>query len=275
MNLWKTITALFSIVALFPLPSSSQESHYIETGFTGCVSTFRDMATSPLYYTGQMAGYTGGWHAIKEGRERSVQLTYLSGSHTSNFNNTSNISSFTGIDLLIRHLYSVGSYHNISAGIGGTILSTTNMRSNKSLMNNSFGLENISNLMLSGKLSADISRNKPGVINLGIFNIRLNPAKRFISFTLNAGILNFNYRPGYAYNYLPEVNGVKMNNFKDFKLSLNGYRINTLLSFSRELKNKNIIKASYQYDLYKAPGRYEPFSHGRHSVRLALMFNYK
>ncbi len=275
INVWKRIITLFTVMILSSLASFSQESLYVETAFSGCFRTFRDMATSPLYYTGQVFGFTGGWHGISATRERAVQISYDSGTHSSYYNNTTNISSFTGIDIMVQHLYSVRKHNLLTVKIGGTIMSTTNIRNNQALMNNSFGLENISNLMFSGKLFADISRKRTRIINLGFFQIKLKPSLKNISLTINTGLLNFNYRPGYAYNYLPEINGVRMNNFKDYKLSLNGYRINTQLSFSKQLKNKNILRASYLYDLYKAPGRYEPFSSGKHSIRFSLMFNYK
>jgi hypothetical protein len=275
MNFWKKIITLLSIMILSHLSSFSQESFYVETAFSGCFSTFRDMATSPLYYTGQILGFTGGWHGLSEKRERSVQVSYNSGAHTSHYNNTTSNSSFTGIDILVQHLYSVSKQNLLAVQIGGTILSTTNMRNNQALMNNSFGLENVSNLMFSGKLTANISRKKTRILDFALFQIKIQPSVRTIALTLNTGVLNLNYRPGYAYNYLPEINGLKMNNLKDYKLSLNGYRINALLSFSKQLKNKNILRASYLYDLYKAPGKYEPFNSGRHSIRFSLLFNYK
>ena len=154
-----------------------------------------------------------------------------------------------------------GAKNNFKAG--GSIQNTQNVRVNNKLQNNLFGLENISNLMATAQLTRDISGKKA----------------RALRFQFNAGILNFNYRPGYAYTYDSEIIGLETNPvnwiFSDYSWSLNGWRFSTELEYLSFLPNGNIRSWAYVWDAMNSPGKHEAFQMARHQIRYAYYFHTK
>jgi len=131
-------------------------------------------------------------------------------------------------------------------------------------MNNSLGVENILNIMAASKVTLSVPRRKT-----------LKPTLRELSFSLAVGALNLNYRPGYAYNYIPQITGSEIKNLSDYQLSVNGFRILSRVDYTHYLFNGNGLKLSYLFDTYNAPGKYEPFHFARHSLQLSFLFNYR
>lgn len=236
---------------------------FIELGITPGISTFRDKATSPLFYTGEVLTLSGSFHNLSNKKELIATANYTNGKHINQYNNTSNTSDYHSIEASLSLLYpvwqSIGKKLMLHAG--GTLINTFNIRDNKALMNNSFGAENITNILLSGKISKSFlsSKGKRG----GLF------------LKTDLGIINVNFRPGYAYNYMPEIDRPAINTLSDYSLSINGMRLVATTGFMGHLTNGNIISVSYIFDAYTAPGKYEPFHYARHSVKLALLFNFR
>lgn len=251
------------VAALLAVTTLCFSQSYIELGITPGISTFRDNATSPLFYTGEVLTLSGSFHTLNKKNELVITANYTNGKHKNQFNNTSNSSYFHSIEASLALLYPV--WQNIGKKLilhtGGTLVNTFNIRDNKALMNNSFGAENITNILLSGKISKSLLTSKG---NRGAFFIKTD-----------LGIINVNFRPGYAYNYMPEIDRPSINTLSDYSLSINGMRFIAATGFMGHLSNGNIISVSYIFDAYTAPGKYEPFDYARHSVKFAIMFNFR
>ncbi len=258
------IISFFSFSLVY---SNTNEPFYIEVGTGAGTGLFRDLATSPLFYGGKIFVFSGGVIKKSTEKETNVILRYGFGDHTNNYNNTYNTATLYNFDIIFSHLYLLPalSSHTLKPFAGVTVLSSTNIRNNTALMNNSFGVENISNIMISGKVSLQIPRKKQ----------KFKLLQRAISTTLSAGLINLNYRPGYAYNYLPTITDTRVRNLTEHSLSLNGFRINAQTDYTTYLSNGNGVKISYIFDAYNAPGRHEPFSHSRHTIQFTLLFKFR
>ena len=159
-------------------------------GYMGIlVPVYRDFATSPLFYRG--AGLHGGmgWMRSSDKRERyfdfnmNGSLTFA-GTPDSDFFPAVTEGFFISINSYFHYLYKL---ENISTEknnikIGGGLLSTQNLRINPNLFNAAAGLENISNLMLVGKLNRDISRTEPKNFRFLFINTTWQPLRRYLDF---------------------------------------------------------------------------------------------
>jgi len=259
-SLFRTITicVAFFLGATF----SYAQPAYIEIGVAPGLSFFRDKATSPLFYRGNTLSFIGAWHSTKNSNEKLASISFTWGKHTNNYNNTHNSAKLYNLEFTFSKLYLLNKFSSEKwkTKIGAGILSTLNIRENKALMNNSLGVENISNIVLSTKISKDISRLSSG---------------KELAFLFNVGIVNLNYRPGYAYNYLPSIEDCYIRSMTNHHLSINGFRLNSGVQYSKMLSNRNILRISYLFDAYNAPGKHEPFNYAKHSLKFSLLFNYK
>ncbi|PKO99931.1 MAG: hypothetical protein CVU13_00020 [Bacteroidetes bacterium HGW-Bacteroidetes-8] len=256
---------------------NDKSSSYIEFSGGAGITTFRDLATSPLFYNGASYTFTGGHYRLNNRVETHLGCSYSFGLNINNFNNTYKSATFYSLDINYSRLYrvnalSVGRW-NTKAGVN--LVNTTNIRENEALMNNSLGVENILNIMAASKLTLSVPRIKSRPIKILFIRKILKPAQRELSLSLGLGALNLNYRPGYAYNYLPQITGSEIKNFGDYKLSVNGFRILSRVDYTHYLYNGNGLKLSYLFDTYNAPGKYEPFHFARHSLQLSFLFNYR
>ncbi|HBZ25626.1 MAG TPA: hypothetical protein DEO54_05220 [Rikenellaceae bacterium] len=277
----KVISFIFLQVVLSLSLSSflfgQQGSSFIEFSSGVGTTTFRDLATSPLFYNGASYTFTGGLMRVGSKTESHLGCSYSFGLNTNNFNNTYKSATFYSLDINYYRLYRVNRFTSgrWNTKVGANILNTTNIRENEAFMNNSLGVENILNIMAISKVTLSVPRVKGRVVKILFFRKNLKPAQRELSFSLALGALNLNYRPGYAYNYLPQITGSEIKNFSDYQLSVNGFRIQSKADYTHHLFNGNALKLSYLFDIYNAPGKYEPFHFVRHSLQLSFLFNYR
>ncbi len=239
----------------------------------------RDFAVSPLFYEGVAARTDFEFIRKDQAVERSFYSSTNIGSLVNKYNKTG-ISLFIGLDLGYLRLYQIKRLSNLNwnTKIGGNLITTTNIRLNPSFGNNSLAFENISNLMFSAKVTRDVSRKKAKEVEILFFKKQLQPQKRELSYLLDLGLLNMNFRPGYAYSYLPAVekNDGLINIFSNHQMSVfNGYRLKARLDYTRYLPNGNATQISYVFDAYQATGKYEPLQYAQHSLRFSILFNHK
>ena len=246
--------------------------------------SFRDFATSPLIYSGVGTSAQLGWTKWKGRTERKLEVSLIVGftkalvpeSNTFQTNTSARI--FNGniyYDYLVQMpKFSKGKY---TVKVGGAFQTTGNFRTNKSLNNNSVGIEAFSNFMFSLYGSKDISRLTEKNKRFLFIKRNLKPCSRSISFQLNTGILNFNYRPGYAYNGMSELDGSKTNPLTylldKYQWSLNGIRIGTRIEFTKKRASGNMQKWAYLWDFVSAPGMFESFQMGSHRIQYSIMIN--
>jgi len=247
---------------------------------------YRDFATSPLFFRGIGLNLTAGWLNQSDLRERIFQIETVAAAMSpktpkSDLIKARGLSFFGQLNAFYQELWKLekfsSSRNNIK--IGGALLITQNARINRGLQNNALGLESIYNLMASAQIKRDISRRKKKKINLFLFKPILKPVKRDLRFLLNIGVLNVNYRPGYAYSYDSELVGTETGpvkwEFDNYKWSLNGWRIQTQLEYIKYLNNGNARSWSYIWRAAHIPGRHEAFQMASHQIQFTLFFNSK
>lgn len=263
-------------------------SNYYRTFSFGLNSpTYRDFATSPLFYNGYGVYLQTSWVKESTRKERSLDIGLgFSGmsarTQKSDFLQPNTNAIFSQLTIRYQQLWQSDRFSNKrnNIKIGGVIQTSQNLRLNLEFDNSALGFENISNIMASGQITRDISRTESRQINLWIYKPTLKPVKRELRLQFNFGIMNFNYRPGYTNVYVDEFNGLETNPIgyllSNYKWSFfNGWRANSELKLITYLKNGNARSWSYAWDAISAPGRYEKFQMASHQIRYTYYFSTK
>lgn len=247
---------------------------------------YRDFATSPLFYDGVGISLNSSWLRRSDKRERIFTVDFGISGHSarvpkSDFIQSGAMAIYGNLNLYYQQLWRLDALSNEknNTKIGGAIALTQNVRANPALQNNAMGLENISNLMASAQWTRDISRTETKQLNLGVVKFVFKPVKRDLRVLLNVGLLNFNYRPGYAYAYDSEMQGMETSPvswaFANYKWSLNGYRLKTQLEYVKYLPNGNARSWSYLWESAHAPGKHEAFQMASHRIQYTIYFHTK
>jgi len=281
-------------LALLPIIGSAQEkpiafhpdmdNRFLMGHMGVVVPVYRDFATSPLFYRG--AGLHGGmgWLTSSSKQDWLVELNFngsltFAGTPESDFFPALTEGFFISINSYFHYLHRIDkiSSQKNNFKLGGAILSTQNIRINPHLENAAVGLENISNLMLVGKLKMDISRTEPVRFKFLFIDTTWHPLRRYVDFQANLGVLNFNRRPGYAFVYHNEWDGTDTDPaswvLDAYEWSLNGWRLGTTVEYSWFRPSGNGRKISYLWDAAHAPGRYESMQMASHTIRYTLILN--
>jgi len=208
--------------------------------------------------------------------ESCFEVSPMFGMALNTYNNTSNSSILGGMDMSYYRLYRLNRFtkNKINTKIGGNIMSTNIFRLNTALGNNAIGFENIMNIMTSVKVSYDFSRTNTKLIKLWFLKKELKPKRRELSYMFNLGLLNMNYRPGYAYSF-DSFDGENLNWFADYRFSVNGVRFKSRFDFTRFLTNGNATQLSLIFDIMTAPGKFEYFQFAQNSFMFTWLFNNK
>ncbi len=249
-------------------------------GFTSGLSfsSFRDFATSPLFYTGSPIFISLSRIKADKKRESEFGLSYsfgnYSGNYSSYFNNYIVRSQVKTASFYYSQLYRVNklSSERFNVKIGGLFNASFNIRFNESLRNNAMGTELFPNLFGSVKITKDVSRRENKDKKFFFLKYRLNQRTRNLAYRLNVGLINSSYRNGYAYfrhtvDYEKEI-------FYGYQFKVfSGFRISSSLDYTIFLKNKNAIQLSYLWDAYKTGGNLDKFEMAHHIFKLTLLFN--
>lgn len=286
---------MLNVLMLFPVfgqveKLSVEEESNVMSDYYRILSTgvnrpiYRDFATSPLYYNGIGMNLQTSRLKRSSKKERAFDVGFGFSSLSaqipqSNYLQPDIKSTFMQLNLRYLMLWEIKRFSNVKNNIklGGNIQTTLNIRPNAGLYNNSLGLENITNIMTTGQIIKDISRKTERKLNLWLFKPTLKPKKMDLRFQINAGILNLNYRPGYAYSYVDELNGLETVAwmFSNYIWSVNGWRFNSELEIIKYLPNGNAKSWSYLWDAASVPGRFESFQMASHQIRFTYYFHTK
>lgn len=225
-------------------------------------SSFRDFATSPLFYQGEPLHFGLGHLEMSPKRESSIRVSYTFGKFSSP-SLTSDIKSDVKIITVNYHeLFELSplSSKKLNVKIGGKLLSTINIRANNSFGNNSTGFEVISNLCFSAKGTRSFEFGKKNF-------------KNNLSLGLNMGLVNTAFRNKYIYtSHAPLLN--EDNIYDGYELTLfTGFRFNSTLAYTFWLKNNNGLRLSYEWDIYGTGQGTNRFEMAAHFINLALLFN--
>lgn len=247
-------------------------------------ASFRDFATSPLFYNGPGISLAIEKQTLRQKSETlwgfsPLLSSTMAGIPQSNYYQTSTSSMLISFDAYFQHLRLVPqlSSDKLKLKAGGTLKATQNIRINQSLNNAALGAESFVNLMLSLKADTDISRKEEKNIKLWFLNFKQKPARRNLSFQANIGLLNFNHRPSYNYFYFSEMDGNSVSSLssmmKTYDWSLNGWRVGTKIEFSKFASSGNGFKIAYVWDITSAPGKHQAFQMASHRIQYSLIIN--
>lgn len=267
-----------------PISKLNTYKDYRVLSVSGAHPVYRDFATSPLFYRGGGFNLSTARLSRSDERERLTQISLgfspmFAHVPQSDFIQPSSMAFFTNMKFHFHQLWKLESLSSEKNNfkLGGALRSSQHIRINPSLQNNALGLENITNFMLASHIIRDISRVEARTMNLWLFETTLRPIKRDLKFHFNAGILNFNYRPGYAYSYDSELEGLETNPLSwildNYKWSWNGWRFTTELEYISYLPNGNAYSWTYVWDAAHAPGRYEAFQVANHQIKFSYYFH--
>jgi hypothetical protein len=268
------------------IPQTSIESvqgRYFNSTVGMGLMTFRDFATSPLYFTGLGFQFGLGWERIGEKRTFLLETQMHLGSVLAEVPESEYFQPFGGGFMSTFQIYS--HYHFqlqryrkdwISYWVGPSLALNNNIRVVPNFQNNAFGGEGFINLMASGKVLLDISRKSDFVIDLGFVEFNFRQKVKSLSFQTDIGLLNMNRRPGYAYYFDSELDGTSTSPveylFGNYDWRVNGWRLMTRLDYAWYLPNGNGHKFSYHWNAIHAPGGYETFQMASHLLGYTLIF---
>lgn len=259
---------------------------YFSGSLTTGLVTYRDFATSPLFYSGPGIVISTSNYERSAQKEQTFDLrfglfTAFDQAPESNVLNSSSFATLTSLYFYYHYLFGFQGISNNKWNFkaGPSAIITQNFRFNPSLFNNALGLENISNLMISGLVTRDFTRKKERRLNFYLFSVNLPERRRELRFAVNVGLLNFNYRPGYAYAYDAEIVGTETNPIEwalaNYRWTMNGWRLQTRLEWVWYLYNGNAYSIYYDWDALHAPGRFEVFQMATHNIGFAYFFEFK
>lgn len=268
------------------LESKSPINHYRLFSFGLTNPIYRDFATSPLFYNGIGVDISAGNLIRSDRRDSYAEIGFgISAQNAripkSDLIQPGGFAGFGSLRIFYQELWKIEALSDAknNTKVGGAIIISQNVRGNPGLQNNALGLENISNLMASAQWKRDVSRTQAKELNLWIWKPILQPVKRDLRLLVNVGLLNFNYRPGYAYAYDSELNGMETSPvewaFTNYKWSLNGWRLKTQLEYIKYLPNGNARSWSYVWEAAHAPGKFEDFQMASHRIQYTIHFHTK
>ncbi|PKV50698.1 hypothetical protein ATE84_2764 [Aquimarina sp. MAR_2010_214] len=238
-------------------------------------SSFRDFATSPLFYRGIPRHISLSYTKMDLERESEVGASYLFGQYHNSFNKHSESSKLHSVSLFYSRLYRLNklSSPKLNVKVGGLFNATTNFRTNEGFGNNGIGVEIIPTLFGSVKIEKDISRKEEKSKKFLFIKYKLKKRTRNLAFRLNVGLVNSSFRNGYVYNGQAALLN-EADIFDEYKFDMfSGFRVNSSLDYTISLKNKNALRFSYVWDAYKTGGDFDKFEMSAHLFKLTFLFN--
>lgn len=208
----------------------------------GTVS-YRDLATSPLIYRGTALALKLGTTKISSRKESRFGFDFMFGGAISSVEGENSLGAIINSDINYSQMYTLRSlsFKGWQTKVGGSISILFINRVNAALRNNAIGFEFFPTLFGSFKIGKDFTRHLP-------LRKKKGPRDQHFSFRLDAGLINTNFRNGYAYTtHSPFYNGTNLFENHQFNL-LSGFRIRSTIDYILYAKTtKNGIKVSYNW----------------------------
>ena len=252
-------------------------SFFLGVDFGLSASQFRDFATSPLIYEGNVITFAVSATRFDAKKETTSDLRFSTGTYSAEIAETFAASSVFTVFNSYQQLFRINRYSkdkwNLKAG--GNIAWSMNTRSNPSLGNNSFGLEVIGTLFGSVKVTRDLSRKKEKDVKILFIKYKLKPLKRDLSVQFNTGIVNANLRNGFAFIAQDGLIN-EPNTLEDYQLNFfSGFRLSSRIDYSVYLTKGNLFRLSYLWDAYRTGNEFDKFEMGHHMLTASLWFRTK
>lgn len=281
MKLFQFNKYLIILLLAFPIDGFSESNEdkkrlsFIEISGGLNYSSFRDFATSPLFYSG-FPIYTALSHVeMDQKRASEISFAYSFGNFDTDFNNQFTVSRVNIFAINYLELFQLKSLSSskLNLKVGGQFTSTGILRNNEDLFNNGTGFDLISTLFGSFRASIDLSRKEDREIDLLFFKYTAVKRVRDLSFTMNIGLINSSYRNGFAY-LTSEAPIGGANFFSDYELNIfRGFRLNTGLDYTVFLKNGNAVQISYLWDAFRTGGHHDNFQMATHTLNFSLLYS--
>ncbi len=241
------------------------------------ISSFRDFATSPLYYSG-LPLYTSISHVdIDDKRQSDIAISYAFGPYNNDFNQQLSVSEVKTFSINYLELFQVNqlSTTKLNIKVGGLFSTTANIRNNEQLFNNSKGVDVIATLFGSLKGTLDLSTREETQKKFLFINYLAKKRSRNLSLTVNFGLLNSSYRNGFAYtSQSPVLNEDRF--FDGYRLRIfSGYRLSSAVDYTVFLRNKNAVQIAYLWDAYRTGGGPDEFEMVAHVLKFSLLYSLK
>ena len=252
----------FSCIAQHDLVKQSNTTRpaYLSIAVGLHYSTFRDFATSPIFYNGTPKYVALSHIDFDKKRTSDFQLSHSFGTFRIDEEHSEAVSKVRVFAIDHTELFAWAKTTNsrIKLKMGGRMNSTINIRNNEAFGNNSEGFEVISTLFGSINGSIDLRRNEAQL-------------KRNLSFSIHIGLVNTSYRNGFIYTrQSPLLNQDNIN--EGYKFSFfSGYRMNSSVEYFVWLKNRNAVQLSYQWDIYNIRGIQNGFEMATHSLKISIL----
>ena len=260
-----------------------KEDKFFNTSYGLAYSSFRDLATSPLFYNGPGLHFGLGLQYETTKKEELFKSEINISSNAAKLPEAKNFQKQTSayyLNIPITYSYlrknENWKFRNYNILLGGTFANNINSRINPSLFNNSAGFDILSSFMLSSKFTRTFVRDIEKQLNFLFFKKILPPKSRSLQFLINLGIINLNYRPNYTYISEAEIDGTQTNWVKyalhGYKVAWNGFHINSEVALTFNKPNGNRLRWSYVWNLNHVPGRFEQVDYAQHQLKITLMF---
>lgn len=247
---------------------------YVKLGVGVCASSFRDFATSPLFYSGT-SGYVAVGY-LKKDTDREVEFgtTYAIGRNSNVVATNYAVSQIQSLSGYYSRLYKIPNWSDSNWNIkaGAMVNVTGNYRYNSSLLNNGEGFELVGNVMGSMQVIRNVSRTKAKTKKILFIKYSVKPREKELGFRLNAGLINGSFRNGYAYiGQSSIINDSKVFDGYEFAL-FSGFRMSSALDYTFQLSNGNAMRFSYGWDAYSTGGDLDTYEMVSHVLKFTLLF---
>lgn len=272
------ILALFIWGFFFATGQNPQNTYanYARIAWGGSAATYRDFATSPLFYAGLMGHYRMD-HWVRTSKTERQFLSQFSGGHLSQlYNGVYNSATVIQADFSYSWLYRLPRWSTPKQRwvLGAMLATSGGVRLNQSLMNNSTGFEVLSNFYVSAGWRRDISRLRTRQLALGNKTLRLKQRRKELLWDAHFGILNRTLRNGFAYIYddpSTEISSL----YPSYEWRWGGFRVQSRLTYQWYKANGNGYGLSYIWDAGQTGGPFETYQFAAHHVAFFLLFQHK
>ncbi len=248
------LTSLTFCTMLFPMQDGDSikniQGNYIELSTGISTGEFRDIVTSPLFYTNLFQSININ-HKIYFKKNIITFKTKLYAGLSFKSIEDNFYSGFTGIhDFELSYLNNFDDYEYLKIRHwGGLYINNfTDYRVNQEFGNAAFTTDNISTIGLNYMFSKHWIRKKKEGKFLFLFKRTKKQKEYLFNFKIGIPIYSLIYRPGYTN---PGNSMGSINIFKGYKVSgkvFSGF--NSAISLSRILKNGNMIRFSYEHSIF-------------------------
>ena len=269
---------LFYWAFFFAASQNPQDAYanYARIGWGAGTTTYRDFATSPLFYSGWMGHYHMDHWVRKTTSEQLFAARFSGGQTAQSFNGVFNQATVFTLQTHYTFLYPLQFISNPRQRflVGLMVESHGHLRLNPSLLNNQTGFEVLTNLSGSLAWRRDISRQKAYQLRIKGKGITLQPRRKEILWDLHGGFLNSALRNGFAYIYddpAIEISSL----YPSYRWFWGGMRLQSRLTYQWFKSNGNGYGLSYIWTAATTGGPYETYQFAAHQFSFFLLFQHK